>query len=196
MVDADALNAPMAPLSGVSLSPPSEEDRDALRAAADSAETWQLFSYRADGEHFEAYWPKFIGEHAPPREVRWVVRHEGEIAGSTSFLGVEPRHKRLEIGGTWYRADRRATMVNPAAKYRLLERAFACGFERVELKTDARNARSRAAILKLGARFDGTLRRHMVNHDGSARDTVYYSILAEEWPDVRARLAGRLNLAG
>ncbi|MEO0786471.1 MAG: GNAT family protein, partial [Pseudomonadota bacterium] len=130
--------------------------------------------------------------HQPPSEVRWIVRFEGEIVGATSFLDVQPRHKRLEIGGTWYHADMRATVVNPAAKFRLLERAFACGFERVELKTDARNARSRAAILKLGARFEGLLRKHMVNHDGSARDTVYYSILAEEWPLVHERLGARL----
>ncbi|MEO0871750.1 MAG: GNAT family protein [Pseudomonadota bacterium] len=195
MIDTNALNAPMQPLAGVSLSPPSEDDRDAIRAAADEPETWTWFGYRADGDHFETFWPPFWDRHQPPSEVRWIVRFEGEIVGATSFLDVQPRHNRLEIGGTWYRADVRATVVNPAAKFRLLERAFACGFERVELKTDARNARSRAAILKLGARFEGLLRKHMVNHDGSARDTVYYSILAEEWPLVRERVAERLGLS-
>ncbi|MEM9738642.1 MAG: GNAT family protein [Pseudomonadota bacterium] len=192
IVDAHALFAPMQPLAGVSLSEPREDDREAIRAAADSDDTWALFSYRADGDHFGGFWQNFMGQHRPPLEVRWVVRHNGVVVGSTSFLNVEPRHKRLEIGGTWYRADSRATVVNPAAKFRLMERAFACGFRRLEFKTDARNARSRAAIAKLGGRLEGTLRQHMINHDGSQRDTVYYSILAEDWPTVRARLTLRI----
>jgi len=192
MVDAAQLNAPIEPLAGVTISPPTGEDREAIRAAADSEETWRWSGYRADGPHCETVWPPFWDHHNPPKEVRWIVRYNGVVVGATSFLDVQPRHKRLEIGGTWYRADMRATVVNPAAKFRLLERAFACGFERVELKTDARNARSRAAIVKLGGRLEGMLRKHMINHDGSSRDTVYYSILSDEWPAVRQRLAARL----
>ncbi|MEM1151635.1 MAG: GNAT family protein [Pseudomonadota bacterium] len=174
----------------------SEDDCEPIRVAANDEETWRWFGYRADGKHFETFWPRFLGEHKPPAEVRWIVRYEGEVVGATSFLDVQPNHKRLEIGGTWYRHDMRATVVNPAAKFRLLERAFRCGFDRVELKTDARNTRSRAAIAKLGGREEGTLRRHMINHDGRARDTVYFSILAAEWPEVRSRLEARISSLG
>lgn len=188
------LAAPGLTLGEVSLAPPAETDREELRRAADSEETWAWYTYRADGAHFESFWPRFLAEHRPPFEVHHVVRWRGEIVGATCFLAVEPRHRRVEIGGTWYSAAVRGTQVNPACKYLLLDRAFAWGARRVELKTDANNTRSRAAIEKLGARFEGTLRNHMLLHDGRSRDTVYYSILPEEWPVVRAGLRARLGL--
>jgi N-acetyltransferase len=82
--------------------------------------------------------------------------------------------------------------VNPACKLLMFRHAFDCGAERVELKTDALNERSRAAILKLGAQFEGVHRRHMRRRDGTLRDTAWYSVLREEWPDVKARLEARL----
>ncbi len=121
--------------------------------------------------------------------------HHGDGVGATSYLDVEARHQRLEIGGTWYRADLRGTEVNPACKYLLLNRAFAWGARRVAIHTDTRNARSRAAIEKLGATLEGVLHNHMINHDGSQRHTAVYAILPEGWPAVRAKLAVRLGLA-
>lgn len=99
----------------------------------------------------------------------------------------------MEIGHTWYARDSWGGTVNPSCKYLLFSYAFdTLKFNRVELKCDARNTRSRAAILKLGALEEGTLRKHMVTYDGFIRDTVYFSVVAEEWPRVRAGLESRL----
>ena len=117
----------------------------------------------------------------------------GQVIGSTRLGSLEPRHRRAEIGWTWLAAPWQRTGHNAEAKRLLLAHAFErLGCHRVELKADARNARSRAAILRLGATEEGTLRRHMVTESGHVRDTVYFSILAEEWPAVRARLDARL----
>lgn len=192
MSSATALDAPGLRLGPVTLTPPTAEDREAIRAAADDKTTWQWFTYRADGSNFDAFWPDFLGKHTPPSEVRHVVRLNGEVIGATSFLAVDTRHKRLEIGGTWYRADQRGRIVNPACKRLLLERAFAWGARRVEVKTDSLNVRSRAAIEKLGAQLDGVLPNHMINHDGLQQHTAMYSILPDMWPEIRTRLDARI----
>ena len=126
--------------------------------------------------------------------ITFVVRRnsDGAVAGSTSYMAITPGDAKVEIGFTWYAAAAQATAVNPECKLLLLENAFRAGYNRVELKTDAKNARSRAAILKLGAVEEGTLRAHMWMPQGYFRDTVYFSILAAEWPGVRARLEARL----
>src|SRR6185369_15773547 len=103
-----------------------------------------------------------------------------------------PAHAKLEIGGTWYAAEAQGGFVNPEAKYLLLENAFACRYNRVEFKTDSKNARSRAALTKLGAKEEGVLRGHMWVPQGYFRDSVYFSILASEWPAVKAALQRRL----
>jgi RimJ/RimL family protein N-acetyltransferase len=122
-----------------------------------------------------------------------VERAGGRVVGSTRLGSLEPRHRRAEIGWTWIAAPWQRTAINTEAKLLLLGHAFeALGCLRVELKTDARNARSRAAILRLGATEEGTLRRHMITEGGHVRDSVYFSILAEEWPRVRDALGARL----
>jgi N-acetyltransferase len=120
-----------------------------------------------------------------------------EVVGTTRYLALAPEHRRLEIGGTFYVRPARGTSVNPACKRLLLGHAFeALGCVRVELKCDARNAASRAALAKLGATCEGTLRRHIVLGDGFVRDTVYFSVLDAEWPRVKADLEARLRAAG
>lgn len=120
----------------------------------------------------------------------------GRAVGSSSYLAIRPQHRGLEIGNTWYARAVQGTHVNPEAKLLLLRHAFeALRCERVELKCDARNARSIAAMEKLGCVREGVLRRHMVLPDGFVRDTVMFSIVAAEWPDVRARLVRRLGHA-
>jgi RimJ/RimL family protein N-acetyltransferase len=114
------------------------------------------------------------------------------IVGSTSYLNVVPADAKAEIGFTWYRADAPGGPVNPEAKYLLLGNAFDAGLNRIEFKTDAKNTRSRAALLKLGAREERILRGHMWMPQGYFRDSVYFSILASEWPPVRAALENRL----
>lgn len=122
----------------------------------------------------------------------WVVRQGGEVVGMTSYLDVVPADERLEIGFTCYAPQVWASTVNPSCKYLLMEWAFEHGFGRVQLKTDIRNLRSQAAIERLGASREGVLRRYQRRQDASMRDTVMYSVLAEEWPNVRASLLSRL----
>jgi RimJ/RimL family protein N-acetyltransferase len=117
----------------------------------------------------------------------------GSVAGTSSYLDVSVPDARLEIGSTAY--DRRVwgTIVNPEAKLLLLAHAFdVLGTGRVQLKTDVRNHRSQQAIARLGARYEATLRRYQRREDGTVRDTVLFSILAEEWPAVRDGLEARL----
>lgn len=123
-----------------------------------------------------------------------VERASGRVVGSTRFGNYAAEHRRVEIGWTWIAAPWQRTAINTEAKRLLLAHAFdALGVHRVEFKADARNHRSRAALLRLGAVEEGTLRRHMVTDDGHVRDTVYFSIVADEWPAVRAGLDARLN---
>jgi N-acetyltransferase len=120
-----------------------------------------------------------------------VVRDGNEVVGSTRFGNIVPEHRRVEIGWTWITPRWQRSAVNTEAKYLMLRHAFETwGCRRVELKTSALNARSRAAMQRIGAREEGTLRKHMVNADGSARDSVYFSIVDDEWAAVGARLEG------
>jgi RimJ/RimL family protein N-acetyltransferase len=123
----------------------------------------------------------------------WIVERDGEVVGTTSFLEVAPVDARLEIGYTLYTPSAWGTEVNPACKFLLMDWAFGHGFGRVQLKTDIRNARSQQAIARLGAQYEGVLRRYQRRQDGTVRDTVLFSVTAEDWPDVRAGLLARLH---
>ncbi len=117
----------------------------------------------------------------------------GEVVGSTSSMVTDAAHRRIEIGFTWLLPRAQRTAANTEAKLLQLTQAFeASGAIRVEFKTDARNTRSRDAILRIGAREEGTLRSHMICWDGHLRDSVYFSIIASEWPDVKSRLMAKL----
>ena len=115
------------------------------------------------------------------------------VVGSTRYHNWEPPHPRVEIGYTWIARAWQRTPVNTEAKYLMLRHAFeTLRLARVELRTDALNARSRAAIARIGGIEEGTLRRHMLTDTGRIRDTVYFSILDDEWPDVKQRLEAML----
>lgn len=125
-----------------------------------------------------------------------IARPIGRAVGSTRFASYEPAHRRVEIGWTWLGGGWRRTALNTEAKYLMLGHAFeTLGCGRVELRTDVRNERSRAAIARLGAKEEGILRKHAVTNDGRVRDDVYYSILDDEWPEVKRRLEDRLARA-
>jgi N-acetyltransferase len=120
------------------------------------------------------------------------TKKDSRVVGSTSYFGVVPPHKRLEIGSTWYTPDIQGTKVNPECKYLLLAHAFEdWGAMRVQLTTDANNLHSQRAILKLGAKFEGRLRSDKRRRDGSFRDSMVYSILSAEWPEIKERLRTR-----
>jgi RimJ/RimL family protein N-acetyltransferase len=122
-----------------------------------------------------------------------VLGPDGEVRGSTRFYELNTGQRRVEIGSTFYGRAWWAGVTNPACKLLLLRHAFEeLGLRRVALRCDARNTRSRAAILRLGAREEGRLRAHRVAPDGSVGDTLYFSVLADEWPGVRDGLEARL----
>lgn len=123
----------------------------------------------------------------------WTVRRDGAVVGTTSYLDVVPSDERIEIGWTAYAPDAWGTDVNPAAKMLLMGCAFDRGFGRVQLKTDVLNVRSQAAIERLGAVTEGVLRRYQRRADDSMRDTVMFSVIAEEWPRVKAGLLARVS---
>ena len=176
--------------------------RAALAALADDPVRWEFGPLDEHGGPFAAWAERWFDEAEAQQnagtQVVFVVRdvESGRVAGSTRYLNFEPKHGRLEIGSTFYATFARGSWVNPACKRLLLAHAFEeLGAFRAELKCDARNVRSRAAIAGIGAKEEGTLRRHMVLGDGYVRDTVYFSVLDHEWPAVKAALDERLATA-
>ena len=122
-----------------------------------------------------------------------VWQEEGRAIGSSRFMSIAPEHRRLEIGWTWLGTAFQRNGANREAKLLQLTHAFeTLGAERVEFKTHARNLASRAALLGIGATFEGVLRHHTIMPDGSNRDSAFYGVLAGEWPGVRARLQAKL----
>ena len=118
----------------------------------------------------------------------------GKVAGATRYLNIMPKDRGLEIGGTWYGTEYQRTPVNTECKYLLLTHVFErLGCIRVQLKTDLRNVRSQNAIERIGAKREGILRNHMILPSGQFRDSVFYSILDSEWPEVKKRLEAILT---
>jgi len=180
-----------------------------LHAASARRDTYNLTLVPASAEAMRAYVDLGLSDQTRGVSIPFVTRdaRTRRVLGSTRFMNIErwtwpppgsplqrtaEQADAVEIGSTWLTQDAQRTAVNTHAKLLMLTHAFE-GWEvrRVTLKTDARNVRSRTAIERLGARFDGVLRAHMPAFDGAVRDTVSYSILAGEWPEVRARLSGR-----
>jgi RimJ/RimL family protein N-acetyltransferase len=156
---------------------------------------WTATDIRTPGD-LERYMQTALAEQAAGRALPFatIAKAAGRPVGSTRFGNIDPLNRRAEIGWTWLGRDWQRTAVNTEAKLLKLTHAFETwGCIRVELKTDALNQASRAAIARLGAKEEGTLRRHIVTQTGRVRDTVYYSILEEEWPAIKARLEARLR---
>ncbi|MDF9800407.1 RimJ/RimL family protein N-acetyltransferase [Catalinimonas alkaloidigena] len=122
-----------------------------------------------------------------------IEKASGKVAGCTTYMSISPENNRLEIGSTWLGRDFHGTGLNKHCKFLLFRHAFEeLDVRRLELKTDVLNMRSRKAIMKMGAKEDGILRSHQVMPGGRVRDTVYYSVLVHEWPEVRKRVFGDL----
>jgi RimJ/RimL family protein N-acetyltransferase len=142
-----------------------------------------------------AWVEKAVDEQTRGTAVAFVTidQKTGSVAGSTRFFSIDRENRNLEIGYTWLAPRFQRTALNTEAKYLMLRHAFEewhC--VRVQLKTDVNNAASRAAIARLGAEQEGIMRSHLVRHDGTLRDSVYFGILATEWPNVKRRLEGKL----
>lgn len=176
-----------------------ERDAEALFQALDRDPVWRHVAGRPqDADQYTAAWRQRITAGMLPWVVRLRVPYaelpDGTIVGTSSYLEVSIEDARLEIGSTAYRPDVWGTAVNPDTKLTLLAYAFeGLGAGRVQLKTDVRNVRSQEAIARLGATYEGTLRRYQRRADGSVRDTVLFSVVAEEWPAIRDGLAKRLD---
>jgi len=123
----------------------------------------------------------------------FAVVHDGRAVGSTSYLSVVPEHGRLEIGNTWNTPSMWGTGANTEAKYLLLRHAFEeLGMKRVEFKTDAKNERARAALAAIPSEFEGIHRKHMIVRDGERRDSAWYAVIDDDWPEARAALERRI----
>ncbi|HEV2567743.1 GNAT family protein [Sphingomonas sp.] len=178
----------------VTLEPMEERHREALRDAANAdADIWAIYPYSMAGEHFDGFWTKLMERQAAGDRMPFAVCLDGKCVGISNYYTIEPHAGAVEIGGTYYRPDVRGGVVNPAAKYLLLGHAFASGARRVAFRVDAINARSRAAVLKLGAVQEGILRDNFVTWTGRVRSTVVFSVLRNEWAGVEARLLERLG---
>jgi N-acetyltransferase len=181
---------------GIRLEPLLEDHHEALAAATKDGRLWELwFTAIPPPDGMGAYVADALKGQADGHMLPWVVRDltSDAIIGSTRYHDIVPAIDRVEIGYTWYRESYQRTHVNTTCKLLLLQHAFeALGCKVVGLRTDNFNFQSQRAIAALGAKLDGVLRHHALRRDGTVRDSVMYSILAAEWPDVKRHLESRL----
>lgn len=192
------MNLTIKPLEGryVRLEPITPDLRDELRGAIDcDPASWEIMSVNGCGEGFEDWWGALLGESDRGERVGFAIRRksDGKIVGTSSYLNIRRLHKGLEIGSTFLHPDARSGPVNPESKRLLLGHAFDAGVIRVEFMIDVRNARSQAAVEKLGASKEGVLRSHKITWTGHVRDTAVFSITDFDWPGVKQRLEFRLS---
>jgi RimJ/RimL family protein N-acetyltransferase len=183
----------------VTLEPLSEVHREPLRAAcAADPDVWrEFYSLSLLGEHFDQFWAeKRVADRDSGAAHHFAVLREGRCVGITAFLKIDRANTSLEIGLTYYAPEARGGPVNPSAKRLLMGEAFDAGFCRVQFHVDEINARSRAAVLKLGATFEGIQRWERIIWTGRRRSTAVYSIIAPEWPGVCEALDQRLAAFG
>jgi RimJ/RimL family protein N-acetyltransferase len=179
MIDLDRLAEPM---SGERCSAElfSEQHREALKhACAEDREIWTIYANNFGPDGFDQSIDRYV---ANPGNRTFVLFDGDQLAGMSSFLGIDDGRQLLEIGGTYYRPQLRGTGFNRRVKDMMLARAFASGIRRVEFRVDRRNARSQAAMTKLGAVREGVLRADRITWTGHVRDTVLFAILKGEWP--------------
>ena len=182
---------------GVRLEPLTVEHESALRAAVTDGELWRLwFTTVPEPDRVSAYIATALDGQKQGHMLPWAVRElsGGDVIGSTRYHDIVADIDRVEIGYTFYASAWQRTHVNTACKLLLFQHAFeTLGCRVVGLRTDNFNFRSQRAIEGLGAKKDGVLRRHQRRRDGSVRDSVMYSVLKEEWPDVKRHLELRLQ---
>lgn len=187
------------PLSGdlVALEPLTDAHADELWPAAQDPRIWQWLAHvGASRESFDRWMEVSVAAQREGREGVFATRdrRSGELVGSSRYLNVRPADRALEIGWTWLNPAAWRSGVNVEQKLLMLGHAFeTLGCVRVELKTDARNERSRTAMEAIPARFEGVMRNHMTVPDVGLRDSAYFSVIDSEWPRVRANLERRLG---
>ncbi|MBM6580314.1 GNAT family N-acetyltransferase [Microvirga sp. BT689] len=183
----------------LTLRPLSLSDVPALGEAAGDGELWEKRTTTVPRpEGFEAYVQTALELQKAGLALPFatVVNDGNRVVGSTRYMNIDAANHRVEIGTTWIAKSWQRSFVNTHAKFLMLRHAFeVLGCNAVELRTHRLNDQSRAAIERLGARLDGILRQHMIMPDGHIRDTAVYSIIRDEWPEVKANLEQRLALA-
>jgi RimJ/RimL family protein N-acetyltransferase len=173
----------------VVLEPLRHDHEDGLRTAAADERIWRFMLT----DDREAWLRATFDEAEAGVRVPFTILANGIPVGSTSYMSLAPEHLRLEIGSTWMNPSAWGTGANTEAKYLLLRQAFeTLGCRRVEFKTDAQNERARVALAALPARFEGVHRKHMLVRGGVRRDSAWYSVIDDEWPEVRTALELRL----
>jgi RimJ/RimL family protein N-acetyltransferase len=187
----------------VTLEPLAEEHRDGLWEAAQPDEIWTWLAHlNKSREYFDGWFDATLASDALEETAlagetgTFAVRRaaDGVVVGSSRYLGVRRWDRVVEIGWTWFNPSVWQTGVNVETKLLMLTRAFeTLGCVRVELKTDSRNERSRGAMVRLPARFEGIMRKHMIVPDVGQRDSAYYSVIDDEWPATRDALRARLT---
>jgi N-acetyltransferase len=181
----------------VTLEPLAEEHRDGLWEAAQPDEIWTWLAHlNKSREYFDGWFDASLASTAAEEEGVFAVRRasDGILVGSSRYLYPRPFNRVVEIGWTWFNPSVWKTGVNVETKLLMLTRAFdSLGCVRVELKTDARNERSRGAMARLPAQFEGIMRKHQITPDVGQRDSAYFSVIDEEWPTVREALEARLE---
>lgn len=183
----------------VRLLPLSTGHLDALCAVGLDPDLWRLIPSKAETpEEMRVYVETALDEQQRSVSLPFVttLKETEQVIGSTRYMNIDVKNRRLEIGCTWIGKPWQRSAVNTEAKFLMLQHAFeSLGCVRVELKTDFLNQQSRNAILRLGAKQEGIFRRHLLTWSGRMRDTVYFSILDDEWPTVKSRLEIRLKSA-
>ena len=182
----------------VRLEPLAQHHEDGLYEVAGDERIWRWMTYNAveSRESFRLWLEDALTKSEAGSEAAFATldARTGEPIGSSRYLALRPEHRGLEIGWTWLTPSRWKTGANVEAKLLMLEHAFeTIGCLRVEFKTDALNERSRGAMEALPAQFEGVFRKHMLVRDGERRDSAYYSITDDEWPEVRENLGRRLE---
>ncbi len=169
---------------------------DALWAAGNEPALWRYYSAPMDNmADMRRYIEVALQQQEGGKSLPFIQVDvaSGDVAGSTRYGNIDVPNDKLEVGWTWLAPHCQRSGINTEAKLLLLTHAFEqLGCLRVEFKADATNEKSRTAMERIGAQYEGTLRRHMRRGDGTQRDTVYYSVIAEEWPGVKASLAAKL----
>ncbi|HEY5614748.1 MAG TPA: GNAT family protein [Bacteroidota bacterium] len=183
--------------SVVRLEPLSVSHHSALCAVGLDPELWKVgIATIRTNEDMKSYIDAALKKQEAGNDLPFVIieRLSGTAVGSTRYMNIEKQHRKLEIGSTWVARQWQRTAVNTEAKYSLLRHAFeTLGCVRVEFKTDVLNEASRAAILRLGAKEEGILRKHLITQTGRERDSVYYSIIDTEWGEVKKKLEKKLR---
>ena len=179
MIERERLSEPMTG-DGCRAEPFAEHHREGLKAAcAEDPDIWEIYANNFGPDGFDESIDRYI---ANPNNRTFVLFDGDELAGMSSYLGIDEGRQVLEIGGTYYRPKFRGTGLNSRVKNMMLKRAFGCGLRRVEFRVDIRNQRSQAAMKKLGAVREGVLRADRITWTRHVRDTVLFAILKDEWP--------------